>query len=243
MHSLQYVAHILAGAVGILSGFIALYAVKGGILHRRSGIVFVYVMLATCMFGGLLAALFSRAPVVNIPAAALTAYLVVTALTTVRPPAAWLRRLDAGLMLVAFAVGLTTLGLGAQALANGGSLQGIPAFPFFMFAAIGLLAGGLDARLIRAGGIDSVRGAPRIARHLWRMTYALFVATMSFFVGQAKVFPKPLRASGVLMLPVVAVLVTLLYWIWRVRVRKSLRGMLGARQAGTGSEHSLQGMP
>ena len=226
MHSMQYVTHIFAGGIGILTGFVALYAAKGGSLHRRSGMLFVYVMLATCLFGALMAALYSKAPVVNVPAATLTAYLVVTALTTVRPPSAWPRWMDLALMLVALGVGLTTLWLGRQALANGGVLQGIPAFPFFMFAAIGLMAGAFDFRLIRAGGIGTIRGAPRIARHLWRMSYALFVATMSFFLGQAKVFPKPIRASGVLMLPVIAVLVTMLYWIWRVRVKHSLRGVI-----------------
>jgi hypothetical protein len=57
------------------------------------------------------------------------------------------------------------------------------------------------------------------------MSYALFVATMSFFIGQAKVIPPALRIPGLLALPVVAVLVTMLYWLWRVRVRRSLRGM------------------
>ena len=29
--------HVLAGAIGILSGAVALYAVKGAVLHRKSG--------------------------------------------------------------------------------------------------------------------------------------------------------------------------------------------------------------
>jgi hypothetical protein len=49
---------------------------------------------------------------------------------------------------------------------------------------------------------------------------------LSFFIRQAKVIPKPIRIPGLLALPVLAVLVTMLYWLWRVRVRRSVRGVL-----------------
>jgi cobalamin synthase len=66
-----------------------------------------------------------------------------------------------------------------------------------------------------------------VARHLWRMCFALFVAALSFFIGQAKVIPKPIRIYPLLALPVPAVLVTMFYWLWRVRFRRSLRGIVG----------------
>jgi uncharacterized membrane protein len=49
--------HIVAGALGILSGTLALYAVKGAGLHRKSGTVFVIAMLMMVATGALLAAL------------------------------------------------------------------------------------------------------------------------------------------------------------------------------------------
>lgn len=58
------------------------------------------------------------------------------------------------------------------------------------------------------------------------MSFALFIAALSFFLGQAKVIPKPIRIPGLLALPVLAVLVTMLYWLWRVRIRRSLRGIV-----------------
>ena len=33
--------HVLGGTVAILSGLVALYASKGGLLHRKSGTLFV----------------------------------------------------------------------------------------------------------------------------------------------------------------------------------------------------------
>ncbi len=217
------IVHILAGGLGLVAGYVALYAAKGATLHRRSGMVFVFAMLTVAVCGMVIAARRDVAPAVNIPAGLLTAYLVVTALTTIRPPYAGSPWVDAGAMLVALAVGLTSLAFGFEALASGGERNGMPAFPFFMFGVVGVVASVGDARVIRSGPLS---GAPRIARHLWRMSFALFIAALSFFLGQAKVIPQPIRIPGLLALPVLAVLVTMLYWLWRVRIRRSLRGIV-----------------
>jgi len=215
--------HILAGAVGIMSGFVALYAAKGATVHRKSGMVFVYAMLTMAGLGAGIAAIRGVAPKTNVPAAVLTAYLVITALITVRPPAGWSRRLDIALMLVALSVGLADFGFGLAAVTSANAKLHWMLIPFSIFGTVGLLASVGDLRMIRSGGL---RGTSRIARHLWRMCFALFIATASFFLGQAKVFPKPLRIPGLLALPVLAVLVTMLYWLWRVRVKRSSRGIV-----------------
>ena len=49
------------------------------------------------------------------------------------------------------------------------------------------------------------------------MSFALFIAALSFFIGQAKVIPEPIRIPGLLAVPVLAVLFTMFYWMWRVR--------------------------
>ena len=218
------VLHILAGSLALLSGYVALFAGKGAALHRRAGMVFVYAMLTMALGGLTIAAVRGVAPALNIPIALLTSYLVVTALTTVRDPFPGSRWVAVGGMLLALGVGLLHLTFGLEAVANGGTRKGMPAFPFFMFAVVGLLAAAGDARVIRSGAL---RGTARIARHLWRMSFALFVAALSFFLGQAKVIPKPIRIPGLLALPVVLVLATMLYWLWRVRIRRSLRGLAG----------------
>ena len=218
--------HILAGSLGLIAGFVALYSAKGAPLHRKAGRVFVVVMLTMTFSGIVIAAVRGAAPALNIPAALLTAYLVVTGLTTVRPPASGGRWLSLGAMGLAFGVGLASLRFGFEAIANGGTRDGMPAFPFLMFAVIGVLAGVGDLRMLRSGPL---RGAPRLARHLWRMSLALWIAAMSFFIGQADVIPKPYRIRPLLALPVLAVLVTMLVWVWRVRVRQSLRGIVAVR--------------
>ncbi len=219
--------HILAGGLGLVAGFVALSVAKGATLHRKCGIVFVYAMLTASVCGMVIAAVRGVAPAINIPAGLLTSYLVITALTTVRPLAAGSRWLDLGAMLVALSVGLASFTFAFEALASAnGTRNGMPAFPFLMFGTIGLLASALDFRMIRSGGLRNLRGAPRLARHLWRMCFALFIAALSFFLGQADVIPKPIRIPGLLALPVLAVLVTMFYWLWRVRVRQSFRAPL-----------------
>ena len=216
------VVHILAGGMGLISGYVALYSAKGATLHRKSGILFVYAMLAMALLGMVIAAGRNVAPAINIPAGLLTSYLVITALLTVRPPMAGSRWLNPALMLVALGVGLTDLTFAVEAFANGGKRNGMPAFPFILFGAVGFLGGIGDLRMMRSGPLQ---GAKRLARHLWRMCFALFIAAMSFFIGQARVIPEPYRNRGLLALPVLAVLVTMFYWLWRVRRKRALRGV------------------
>jgi len=97
-----------------------------------------------------------------------------------------------------------------------------------MFATVALLGVTGDLRKIRAGAL---KGAPRLVRHLWRMCYAFWITTASFFLGPrervAKIIPEPLITPAFLALPVVAVIVVMLYWLWRVRIRRNFQGIVG----------------
>ena len=225
--------HIVAGLLALLAGAIALAAAKGSGLHRRSGRVFVGAMLAMTTTAAVIAA-FLRPNVVNATAALLTLYLVCTALLTVRPDLRHARALLVGLMGVALVAGLLGCTLGLDALGSAsGNVDGIPAPPLLMFGTVGLAGLVLDARLLWAGGIH---GPHRLARHLWRMTFAMWIATSSFFLGQAKVFPEPLRNFALLSIPVLVVTVLLCYWLAKVLLPLRRRGAatpvrLGARVA------------
>jgi uncharacterized membrane protein len=216
--------HILTGTLAVVVGYVALYAAKGGTLHRRSGMLFVYAMIVMAALGMVITIVRGVSPAANIPAGLLTITLVVTAFTTVRPSAG-ARWLHVGAMVVALAVGTVSLTFGVEALANGGRRQGIPAFPFFMFGVAGLVAGAGDLRVMRSG---ARQGAARLARHLWRMCFALFIAALSFSVQLPKFIPKPYRVPALFALPILAVLVTMFYWLWRLRTRRSVRGLVMA---------------
>jgi len=220
---LPVAVHITAGSVGLVSGYVALYSTKGAPVHRRVGMVFVYSMLTMCTMGAILAVAHNKGPSINVPAALITASMVVTALTTVRPPSTLMRRIDLAATIATLSVAIVNGIYAFQAFAGGGTRDGIPAFPFILFGTAGLLATIGDVRIMRSGPL---RGARRIARHLWRMCFALLVAALSFFIGQAKVIPKPIRIMPLLALPLLVVIVTMIYWLWRVRIRHSLRGLV-----------------
>jgi uncharacterized membrane protein len=213
--TLSLLVHIIGGTLGLISGFTALFAAKGMRLHRRSGRLFVFSMLVMSLSGAAIAALTSvEASVVG---GLLTAYLVVTGLRTVRPTKS--AGLDIALMLFALGFGAATLLLGFDtASLPKASRDGIPAAMFFLFGSVAILSGVGDVRVIRAGEIS---GAARLARHLWRMCFALWIAAASFFLGQADEFPQALRIPPLLATPVILVLVMMVYWLRRVRRRAS----------------------
>ena len=82
-----------------------------------------------------------------------------------------------------------------------------------------LAAAAGDARVLRRGFFPT--GSQRLARHLWRMCYATFSATGSFFLGQAQVIPEPLRITPALWVLALLPLGFLFYWLWRVRGRRA----------------------
>ena len=209
--------HVIAGAIAIASGFVALYALKGGMLHRKSGTIFGYAMLVMSLSGAVMAV--GRAgAAINVPAGLVTAYLVITSLATVRPRSSGSPRLDRAAMVAAFAIGA-----GSLLVAITGGARGGMAFPLVMFGVVALFAGEGDRRMIRAGGL---KGASRLRRHLWRMCTALFIAAGSFFLGPVRRIPEPLRIPALRLIPFV-VLVTMAYWLWRLRRKRISRSVVG----------------
>ena len=195
--------HYVAGLLAILTGFVALFSPKGSHLHRRSGRLFVVAMVVMLGLGALMAFFVVDKPG-NGLSALFTIYLVVTSLLTVT------RRVEDVRSHTTWLAGFA-LAIGVLALVDGSLL----------LAPAALACGVSDLRMLRRG---SITGTQRLVRHLWRMTFALFVATGSFFLGQAKVIPEPLRNFALLSIPVLAVLAMLLYWLWRMNIKKSVAG-------------------
>jgi uncharacterized membrane protein len=217
--------HIVAGLTSIVSGYVAIFALKGATLHRRSGIIFVYAMLVLSASGATIGMLKSQR--LNAVQGLLTFYLVATALLTVRRRAEASRWIDIGAMIAGLALALYEIGLGFEGLnAVKGTVDGIPFPLIFIFASVATLAVLGDLRMVMAGGIQ---GSRRIARHLWRMCYALFVASGSFFLGQAQVFPKPIRIFPLLAIPAFLPLILLAYWMVKVLFTKWYRRRFGAQ--------------
>src|SRR6185503_13857371 len=96
-----------------------------------------------------------------------------------------IRPFDYGALLWALIVGTAGWTFGFQAV-RGQLNDRMPPPIYFVFGSVALLFAASDVRMIVRGGVI---GAKRIARHLWRMSFALLIATLSFYPGQAKLFP------------------------------------------------------
>jgi hypothetical protein len=207
------VLHIGGAAVGLVSGAAALAFRKGGAGHRWAGNTFFVSMITMSLLGAATAPLLPTPDWQSSFVGLLTFYLVATAWISIRRPTSGLRRIDIGAFLLVSCVALTAASFGVHdAFAAGGTR--VYAVPDFVFGSIAALASGLDLRMIRRGGL---RKPQRVMRHLWRMCVALLIAAFSFFVGQQQVLPRAVQGSLLLLVPEIAVLGAMLYWIVRSR--------------------------
>jgi hypothetical protein len=222
--------HIAAGGLAIILGAVALSVTKGGTTHRRSGLLFVCAMLIMAVSASILSLLKGRADG-NVLAGVLTAYFVGTALTTVRPVSPWTRRINAVALTVAVVLAAGCAFTGARMINTPGrDLNGVPnQTAGIMSSIIGVLlviAAAGDVRIMRFG---MLRGGARLARHLWRMCFALFIATGSFFSLRervAQILPEPFTTGPMRALPIVLLFGAMFYWLWRVRGRRTLPVMV-----------------
>ena len=215
--------HVTAGLLSIAAGAVALWAVKGSPLHRRSGTVFFAAMLTMGLTGAILAAL--KPDRGTALAGVLVFYVTSTGVLALRRTVEQSRGLLTSLMLLAFALSASEYALGFAARATpSGRIDGYPALFYFIFGTLTLLFALADARVLHRRALD---GTQRLVRHIGRMGFAMWFATMSFFLGQAKVFPEPLRhAFGLRAIPVVLVLAVVIYWLVRTKwVRSRPRPM------------------
>ncbi len=214
--SLVYVVHVGFGTVGLVSGIIAAFAPKGESLHRAAGTVFFVSMLVMAVFAAWLAiAVPGQLP--NLLGAVLTFYLVATGWLTVRRKQRAVGRAEkfslAASLFICLALGSVSL---AEATGAIPGVKGQLLMATYMVTAIAAVAAVGDARLVLQGGISS---SPRLARHLWRMLTALFLAFGSGFGnGLARLLPGPHHIPPIFLAPMILPLGLLVFWMIRVRL-------------------------
>jgi hypothetical protein len=117
---------------------------------------------------------------------------------------------------------------GLRIVRSGASSQhGVPVGMTFFMGSVMLLAAMGDVRMLVRGGVS---GTKRIARHLWRMCFGLFIAAGSFFMGPSN---RPLRLlstvglgqhlspalfnTGLYLILTVLPLILMIFWLVRIR--------------------------
>lgn len=209
--------HVTMGAIAILAGAAALFTAKGSRPHRLVGNVFFVSMIIMALAGIYIAIMLPMA--ISVMGGVITIYLVASSWMAARREDGVVRYYDYLALILALAViagGIAT-GLEAQNSASG-LKDGLPAGPHFFFAGLASLLATGDIWMMARGGIA---GKQRIARHLWRMCLAYFIAVGSLFTGPgATAFPQAIRDTGLLSVPEPLVLVIMLFWLVRVLATK-----------------------
>jgi uncharacterized membrane protein len=209
--------HICGATLGLLSGFMAILVRKGSGWHGAAGNIFVASMLGMTTSAAYVAS-FMRPNMLNLTAASLTFYLVITGWWTVRRRDGGAGMFERAALLFAIGVGLAGVGLGLEGFSSpNGGRNGMPAGMYLAFGTIALLFAVADVRMLVRGG---VAGTQRIVRHLWRMSLALLITTLSFYPGQAKLFPKSWRATSLPYMPHVLLIGLMIFWLVRMSGRK-----------------------
>ncbi len=225
--------HILAGTVGLLSGAAAILFRKGSPRHILAGKIFVAAML-TLAVGAVYLGIVKHQPG-NVGGGILTFYLIGTAWLTARRRDGETSRWDWVALLIPLALGIFTWMNAIQVVRSGANSQdGVPVGMSFFMGSIMLLAAAGDARMLLRGGLF---GAKRIARHLWRMCFGLFIASGSFFlgpsnrplrllsrVGLGQHLPAALFSTGLYLILTLLPLILLIFWLIRVRFASAYQG-------------------
>ena len=226
------IAHICAGTSGLLSGTAAMSFRKGSPRHALAGKVFVASMLTMGVLAVYLA--ITRHQPSNIGGGLLTVYLIGTAWLTARRRDGETIRFDWVALLFPLALGSLLWMNGIKVVRSGASSQGgVPAGMMFFMGSICLLAAAGDVRMLVRGGVF---GAKRIARHLWRMCFGLFIAAGSFFfgpsnrplrllstVGLGKYLSPALFSTTLYLILTLLPLILLIFWLVRVRFTNAYR--------------------
>lgn len=197
--------HICAGIVGLLSGIAAVSFRKGSARHGTAGNIFFVSMVIMAVTAALLG---------NVFAGAMTIYLVTTGWLTGRRRAGETTIFDWGALLFGLAIGLPIL-IDCVRMASGlNPPKPGPPVGMIVFLGVVMLAVAGDIRMLVRGGVF---GKQRVARHLWRMLFGLFIANVSFlaqkrvvaFVGGPKLF--------LVLAPVPLILI--IFWLIRIRFK------------------------
>ncbi|MFZ0807915.1 MAG: hypothetical protein WAN03_17095 [Candidatus Sulfotelmatobacter sp.] len=212
-YSPMLLIHIVSGTLGMLSGFVAVFLRKGSREHGIAGNVFVVTMLTLGATGAYMAALKSQPG--NVLGGLLTFYLVATAWLTARRSDGKPGLVDWGALLAILAVAVAEITFGIQAASSPTGMKfDLPPYPYLIFGLVAALATAGDIRMLMRGGVS---GTQRIARHLWRMCFALFIAAGSIFLARQHIFPDFLRRTGALVFLSFLPLLLMIFWFIRVR--------------------------
>ena len=206
--------HFATGTLCLFAGGAAFALRMGSTSHRRAGRVFAVCMLLLCASGLYMS--FSRSILFTAFLSVFAAHAVATGWAAAADrPGRSKTPVMAGLVVIAATAAASLLsGLWVSTLPTG-ELDGLRQEAFYCLGVIASAITLADYIALRRGLAEQRR---RIARHVWRMGFSLFIASFIFFFGNSAVLPEPMQHPAGLAAPVMAVVALTLFWTGRTRL-------------------------
>ena len=203
------ILHICVGFLVLVFGSCALFFRKGSKRHAKAGTIFFLSMLIVTLSAMYFAVQKNEFPFIPI----LVCYLVITSWMTVKHSKhnISIYEISAFIIISALAIGMLRLGV-MPTTKEESNESGL----YLFFGSIAALAAILDLNMIVRGGL---KGSHRIARHLWRMCFAMTGAMASFF-DQKRFIPDIIRETHLHQIALLLMLVLMLYWLCKVLFTK-----------------------
>jgi hypothetical protein len=211
--------HVACGVIALLLGAVAVSARKGGRMHVSAGTWFCVAMFVLGLTASILEPF--RTPQPGSPVGGImVCYFVATAWMTARrrdgTPGRFEKIACAFMLAIAAAIILDGF---KRAFAPPGQYAVPPsAGVVIVLGVLCLLAALGDLKFILRGTLSDTQ---RLSRHLWRMCFAFFIATGSFFLGQQKFLPPVVRNSPIQFVLAFAPFAVMLFWLVRIRWSKA----------------------
>ena len=208
--------HIAGGMVALAAGTVAAAARKGGRVHVAAGGAFAASMLVLGVTASIIAP-FASPPQSSV-GGVMVCYFVATGWLAARRRSSRTGTFEKIACAAVLVMGALIIAAGVQRAFAPGQFTGPPApGALILLGGICLIAGFGDLRYVRRRTLSATQ---RLSRHLWRMCFAFFIATGSFFLGQQDVLPMAVRGSPILFVAAFAPLALLLFWLVKVRVSR-----------------------
>ncbi len=205
--------HVATGALALAAGLATLFGTqKGSRRHVLFGITFWHLMTAMAVSGILVAVARPRAVFVLI--GLLSLYLIHTGRNALTRTGGVVNRETKAWFVLVVTCFVSGTVLGVRSLVEGREVLGSPFFLYFGVAFDALIFTALDWRLIAKG---RAVGKSRVIDHLWRMIAALFFGVFALFVANPQLYPDWFSDTGLSLLPSLALLGVLAYWVVAVR--------------------------
>lgn len=205
---LVWAIHTPAGAIALLASVVALFAYKGGPLHRKAGTCFSVSMLILLVSGFFAAYL--KESTGDMFLSAVVMYTLFTAWLTMHH-----KKAETGLLELLALLFIATIASAALLISAGWGGVDTP-IAYLVWAGFAVLCAIGDARNLYLLGLS---GTQRVIRHVWRIGFCLLWTALAFTDKIVKIVGSNVKELPIeqtiyiVALPTILILLVILYWI------------------------------